>query len=68
VYQSKVLSVDQGFIEPIDFNLYWTGTAELELTNADGRKQRSDELCCDAGEGRKWKVSEVTAFHADDLE
>src|SRR5690606_20959561 len=40
VYQSKVLSVDQGFIEPIDFNLYWTGTAELELTNADGKKRK----------------------------
>lgn len=70
VYQSKVLSIDQGFIEPIDFNLYWTGTAELELTNADGKKRKEtmNYAVMLVKDDEEWKVSEVTAFNADDLE
>jgi len=70
VYQSKVLSIDKGFIEPIDNYLYWTGTAELELTNADGKKRKETKnfavTLVEESEG--WKVSEVTEFNADDLE
>jgi hypothetical protein len=40
VYESKVLSVDKGFIEPMGDDLYWTGSVELETTNAAGEKAK----------------------------
>lgn len=62
VYESKVLSIDKGFIEPMDDNLYWTGNVELETTNAAGKKQKEKSLYAvtlirDGQDG--WKVNEV---------
>jgi len=64
VYKSKVLSVDKGFIEPIDFNLYWTGFVEVETTNAGGekRKEKMEYAIMLVQEDGGWKVSEVTVL------